>query len=355
MVPAWVVIRQKMSLKSSDAETPSDKAQLDGTQSIKREHVELGVDLAPRNKFHLNISNPVMIASGTFGYDGYGRGITAEMDLGRLGGVIPKTVTRLPKEGNPEPRWDPLSYRQGLEQGNFLFLNSIGLANPGIESALAGLTTEWSGYGTTVLLNISGDSVSQFAEMTTMTQGVPGFQGIELNLSCPNVENGAMFGHSARLTAAAVDAVRKNTDLPVLAKLAPNVPDVTEIALAAVASGADALTICNTVPAMAIDLEARKPVLGGITGGLSGHGLRPISLALVYKTAQVVDVPIIGVGGIFEAKHVMEFLMAGATAVQVGSANLVSLWSPFQIVDELRDLLAASEIGRLDQVIGAAQ
>ena len=334
-----------MSLKSS----------IVGNETVENQQVNLGVDLAPHNKFHLRISNPVMIASGTFGYDGYGRGITSDMDLGRLGAVIPKTVTWLPKEGNPEPRWDPPSYRQGMEQGDFLFLNSIGLANPGIEIALAELAAEWSHYGTTVLLSISGDSVSQFAEMATMTQGVAGFQAIELNLSCPNIENGAMFGHSAQLTEAVVDAVRKNTDLPVLAKLAPNVPDVTEIARAAVDSGADALTICNTVPAMAIDIEARKPVLGGVTGGLSGHGLRPISLALVYRTAQVVDVPIIGVGGIFEADHVLEYLMAGATAVQVGSANLVSLWSPFRIVDELRDRLAASGITQLDQIIGAAQ
>lgn len=345
VAPTWAATPRMMSLKSSVAVT----------KPIEKRQVELGVDLAPRNKFHLRLSNPVMIASGTFGYDGYGRGITPEMDLGRLGAVIPKTVTRQPREGNPEPRWDPPSYRQGMEQGDFLFLNSIGLTNPGIEAALDGLTAQWSSYGTTVLLSISGDSVSQFAEIASMTQGAPGFQAIELNLSCPNVENGAMFSHSAQLTGAAVDAVRKNTDLPVLAKLAPNVPDVTEIALAAVGSGADALTICNTVPAMAIDLQTRKPVLGGVTGGLSGHGLRPISLALVYRTAQVVDVPIIGVGGIFEAKHVMEYLMAGATAVQVGSANLVSLWSPFRIVDELREQLAASGISRIDQVTGAAQ
>ena len=334
-----------MSLKSS----------IVGNETVENQQVNLGVDLAPHNKFHLRISNPVMIASGTFGYDGYGRGITSEMDLSRLGAVIPKTVTWRPKEGNPEPLWDPPSYRQGMEQGDLLFLNSIGLANPGIKTALGELAEEWSRYGTTVLLSISGDSVSQFAEMATMTQGVAGFQAIELNLSCPNIENGAMFGHSAQLTEAVVDAVRKNTDLPVLAKLAPNVPDVTEIARAAVDSGADALTICNTVPAMAIDIEARKPVLGGVTGGLSGHGLRPISLALVYRTAQVVDVPIIGVGGIFEADHVLEYLMAGATAVQVGSANLVSLWSPFRIVDELRDRLAASGITQLDQITGAAQ
>ena len=313
------------------------------------------MDLAPRNRHHLWMTNPVMIASGTFGYDGYGRGITPEMDLRRLGAVIPKTVTRQPREGNPEPRWDPPSYREAWERGDFIFLNSIGLANPGIESALADLAPQWAKFGTTVLLSLSADSVTQFGDMTAMTRGVAGFQGIELNLSCPNVENGALFGHSARLTAAAVHAVRVNTDLPVLAKLAPNVPNVTEIAKAAVNAGADALTISNTIPAMTIDVKARKPVLGGITGGLSGPGLRPISLAMVYRTAQAVDVPIIGVGGIFEAKHVLEYILAGATAVQVGSANLVGLWSPFHIVDELRDQLAASGVRHLAELVGAAQ
>ncbi len=317
--------------------------------------VDLAVDLAPRNSNHLRMANPVMIASGTFGYDGYGRGITPEMELGRLGAVIPKTVTWQPKKGNPEPRWDPPSFRQGWERGDLVYLNSIGLANPGIEAALSDLAPRWASYGTTVLLSLSADSVAQFGEMTAMSQGVTGFQGIELNLSCPNVENGSLFGHSAQLTAAVVEAVKANTDLPVIAKLAPNVPDITDVALAAVRAGADALTICNTIPAMAIDVEARKPVLGGITGGLSGPGLRAISLALVYRAAQVVDVPIVGVGGIFEAKHVLEYIMAGATAVQVGSANLVGLWSPFRIVDELRDNLAASGVKSLGELRGAAQ
>ncbi len=325
------------------------------TETAASAAVDLAVDLAPRNPNHLRMANPVMIASGTFGYDGYGRGLTPDMDLGRLGAVIPKTVTRRPREGNPEPRWDPPSYRQAWERGESIFLNSIGLTNPGIEEALARLAPQWEGYRSAVLLSISGESVAEFGEMAAMTRGVAGFQGIELNLSCPNIENGALFGHSAGLTAAAVAAVRANTGLPVLAKLAPNVPDVTEVARAAAGAGADALTISNTIPAMTIDVEARKPVLGGITGGLSGMGLRPISLALVYRAAQAVDVPIVGVGGIFEAKHVLEYILAGATAVQVGSANLVGLWSPFHIVDDLREHLAASGVSSLSELVGAAQ
>jgi len=317
--------------------------------------VDLSVDLAPHNKHHLRIPNPVMIASGTFGYDGYGRGITPDMDLGRLGAVIPKTVTRWPRQGNPEPRWHPSSFRQAVEAGETILLNSIGLTNPGIEAALSALAPPWAEYGTTVLLSLSADSVEQFGEMTAMTRDTGGFQALELNLSCPNVENGALFGHNAELTAAAVHAVRVNTDLPVIAKLAPNVPNFTEIAKAAVAAGADALTISNTLPAMAIDVETRKPILGGITGGLSGPGLRPVSLALVYLTAQVVDVPIIGVGGIFQAKHALEYIMAGATAVQIGSANLAGLWAPFRILDELREYLETSGVGHIKELVGSAQ
>ena len=224
--------------------------------------------------------------------------------------------------------------------GDTILLNSIGLTNPGIEAALSNLTPIWKEYGTTVLLSLSADSADQFGEMAAMTQDFTGFQALELNLSCPNVENGATFGCRAQLTAEAVSAVKANTGLPVIAKLAPNVPDITDIAKAAEAAGADALTISNTLPAMVIDVDTRKSVLGGITGGLSGPGLRPVSVALVYQAAQAVDVPIIGVGGIFTARHALEYLIAGASAVQIGSANLAGLWAPFRIVDELRGVPA---------------
>ena len=317
--------------------------------------VDMRVDLAPRNRHHLWLDNPIMIASGTFGYDGYGRGLTPEMDLSRLGAVIPKTVTRHPREGNPEPRWFPVSYRLAWEAGEVVFLNSIGLANPGIEAALSELAPLWEQWNTTILLSLSAETTAQFAEMTALTHDIPGFRALELNLSCPNIEDGALFGHSAKLTAEAVSAVRANTELPVLAKLAPNVPDVTEIARAAVDAGADALTISNTIPAMAIDLERRRPVLGAVTGGLSGPGLRPVAVAMVYRAAQVVDVPIIGVGGIFHGRHAAEYLLAGATAVQIGTANLVSLASPFRILDELREYLVESGVSSLRELIGAAQ
>ena len=322
---------------------------------MSQREMNLSVDLAPANHHHLKLPNPVMIASGTFGYDGYGRGIPPEMDLGQLGAVIPKTVTRLPRQGNPEPRWYPESFRAGRETGECTFLNSIGLANPGIETALSQLAPQWAQLATTVFLSLSAESAVQFGEMTAMTRDVAGFQALELNLSCPNIENGAMFGHSAELTAAVVGAVRTNTDLPVLVKLAPNVPDVADIALAAVEAGADALTISNTIPAMRIDVETRRPVLGANIGGLSGPGLRPVAVAMVYRAAQVVDVPIIGVGGIFNARDALEFLLAGATAVQIGSANLADLWAPFRILEELKSYLGEQGPADINDLVGAAQ
>lgn len=317
------------------------------------------VNLAPRHPRGLHLSNPVMIASGTLGYDGYGRGLIGNYPLHELGAVVPKTVTRLPREGNPEPRWFPESYREAWESGDHLFLNAIGLINPGIETAVHEWTPRWAEWNATVFFSFAAHSVGEFGEMAAMTSHAVGISALEVNLSCPNIENGALFSYSAALTHDAVAAVKANTDLPVLAKLAPNVPDITEIARAAVNGGADALTICNTLPAMRIDLASRRPVLGNITGGLSGMGLRPVSLALVYQTAQALreagkEVPIIGVGGIFEAEHAIEYILAGATAVQIGSANLINLGAPWRILEDMRQYIADNGIASLDELRGAA-
>ncbi len=315
--------------------------------------------MAPRHPRGLHLQNPVMIASGTLGYDGYGRGLTGKYPLHELGAVIPKTVTRQPREGNPEPRWFPESYREAWEAGDHLFLNAIGLINPGIETAVREWTPRWAEWDATVFFSFAAHSVGEFGEMAAMTNDAVGISALELNLSCPNIENGAMFSYSAALTHDAVAAVKANTALPVLAKLSPNVPDIIEIARAAVDGGADALTICNTLPAMRIDLASRRPVLGNVTGGLSGMGLRPVSLALVYQTAQTlkemrVDVPIVGVGGIFEAEHAIEYILAGATAVQIGSANLINLGAPWRILDGMRQYMADNGIASLDELRGAA-
>ena len=313
---------------------------------------ELSTDLAPGRSGGLLLCNPVMIASGTFGYDGYGRGIAPDIPLGKLGAVLPKTFTRHARSGNPEPRWFPESFREGLAAGETTLLNSIGLTNPGIEAAMSDLAPQWAEMDANIVMSMAAESPEQWEEMASFTRGVSGFAAIELNLSCPNVDDGAMFSHYPHLTEAAVAGVRRQTDLPVWAKLSPNVPDITEIAHAAVGAGADALTISNTIPAMHIDIDAGRPTLGTGGGGLSGPALRPVAMALVHRAAGSVNVPIIGVGGVMTGRHAVEFLMAGASAVQVGSANLADLNAPFRILAELEALLAEWEVDSLAEIIG---
>ncbi len=317
--------------------------------------MDLTVNLGSRTTGGLTLANPVMIASGTYGYDGYGRGFGDDAPLASLGAVLPKTFTRYPREGNPEPRWFPSSFREGMAAGETTLLNSIGLTNPGIESAMSELAPRWADMDATMVMSMSGESPEQWEEMACFTHGVEGFAAIELNLSCPNVNDGAMFSHQPRLTEAAVAAVRRQTKLPVWAKLSPNVPDITEIAHAAVGAGADALTISNTVPAMHIDIDTGQAVLGTGYGGLSGPALRPVAMALVHKAAQAVNVPIIGVGGIMTGRHAVEYLLAGASAIQVGSANLTDLNAPFRILAALEALLAQWEISNLSEIIGKAE
>ena len=328
--------------------------------ATERVTVNLSVDLAPQHPRHLKLANPVMIASGTFGDNGYGRGMTPEMDLSRLGAIIPKTVTRQPREGNPEPRLYRGVFWASPESGELCFLNSFGLNNPGIEAALWEKAPAWANSSTNFLLSLAADSTEEFGEMAQMTRDVAGFEAIELNLSCPNVKDRQLFSYHPDSTFDAVAAVKRYAEVPVLVKLAPNVPDITPIARAAVEAGADALTISNTIPAMTIDVDTRRPALGNVTGGLSGPGLHPVAVALVYRTAQAlkkegVGVPIIGVGGIFTAKDALEFILAGATAVQVGSANLADLWAPFNILEEMQIYLGERGITDINELIGAVQ
>jgi len=341
----------------------------------------LAVEIAPSHPTGLRLRNPVMIASGTFGWDGYGRalvgqdlrgqiihpvaggpqlplpevpGVTGRVDFQRLGAVVAKTVTMKPKEGNLEPRWYPKNWRNAQLAGEDIYLNSIGLTNPGIRTILAEHAPYWVNWNIPVILSLAGESTEEFGEMAAMADGTPGVVGIELNLSCPNVDNGAAFSHSSDIASKTVRRVKDSTFLPVIAKLSPNVPDIVSIAKAVEGAGADAITLANTVPAMVINIDSRRPVLGGITGGISGPALRPINLVLVFKASQAVDIPIIGVGGVFKYQDALEYLFAGATAVQLGSANLADFWAPLYVLDGLQAYMGEHNIKDISELVGAA-
>jgi dihydroorotate dehydrogenase (NAD+) catalytic subunit len=265
---------------------------------------DLSVQLAPHNKRGLLLSNPVMTASGTFGY---GNEYAEVIDIQRLGAIICKGTTLKPRPGNPQPRlWETAS---GV-------LNSIGMENIGIDALIKEKAPLWAKWKVPVIVNILGESLAEYSYLANLLDEVPGVSGIEVNISCPNVEAGGIaFGEDAEAAADATTAVTANTTLPVIVKLSPNVTDVTEIALAVEEAGADAISLINTLRGMAIDIKSRKPVLGNICGGLSGPAIKPVALYMVYEVAKAVDVPVIGCGGIVSVNDALEFIMAGTSAV----------------------------------------
>ena len=291
----------------------------------------------PTRSGTLNLDTPLLVAAGTFGADGFGAGVLGR-DLAGVGAVVLKTVTREPRAGNPEPRlWPDVFGSAGAADG--LYLNSVGLANPGVEVVLRDVVPSLVGLGVPVILSIAADSFYGWGEMGALAAACDCLVGLELNLSCPNVSCGAAFSYDSRLTAAAVALVRKEVDIPLWAKLSPNVPDITEIGLSAELAGADGLTVCNTMPGMAIDVRGGGSVLGSVYGGLSGPALRPVSLGLVHRLSGVVGVPVIGVGGVSSGDDVAQYLMAGAAAVQIGTAFLSDTGSVGRICGEFRGLL----------------
>ena len=315
----------------------------------------LAIDLAPQHPLHLLLKNPVIIASGTFGSDGYGNAISPDLAVGSLGAVVPKTVTRRKRDGNRPPRKSPEEFSISGSDSETRFLNSFGLNNPGIEAVLRDEAPKWSDSDGTFILSISARSEPEFKEMAQLTRGIRGFNAVELNLSCPNVDDDVLFSYCPDLTEKAVAAVKECVEVPVLVKLAPNVPDIAPIAKAAERAGADALTISNTLPAMRINVNSYQPQLGNVTGGLSGPSLHPVAVALVYRASKAVGVPIIGVGGVFCAQDALEFILAGASAVQVGSANLVDPWAPFKILEGIQSYLGERGIADINELIGAVE
>ena len=292
----------------------------------------------------LTIKNPVMTASGTFGYGlEYGDFI----DLNRLGGVLVKGTTLHPRQGNPYPR---------MAETPSGMLNAVGLQNKGVDYFCEHIYPTISGYDTAMIVNVSGSQVEDYIETAEKINALDRIPAIELNISCPNVKEGGMaFGVTCAGAASVVRAVRAVYDKTLIVKLSPNVTDITEIARAVEAEGADSISMINTLLGMAINAEKRRPVLSTITGGLSGPAVKPIALRMVWQTAQVVKVPIIGMGGIASATDAIEFLLAGASAVEVGTYNFVDPSVTTQIVDGIEDYMRRHGFTDIQDLIGALQ
>ena len=288
----------------------------------------------------LELQNPILVASGTFGY---AREMVAYTDFSKLGGIVPKTVTSQPRAGNPPPR--TVETASGL-------LNSIGLDNDGIDYFIESHLPYLAGLGTSLVANIAGKDTTEFEAMARKLDACEGVAAVELNISCPNVSGGVDFGTNPAMAADVVKCVRESCDLPVVAKLTPNVTSVVAIAEAAASAGADAVTLINTLQGIAVDWKRRKPILGTVFGGLSGPAIKPVALRVVYQVASAVDIPIIGVGGIGALDDVMEFLVAGASAVQVGTANFYNPTLAERLVSELEAIVQAEGVSSISDLIG---
>jgi len=306
--------------------------------------LNLAVELAPRNERGLRLQNPVMTASGTAGY---GVEYAALVDIERLGAVVSKGITLRPRSGNPQVR---------LAETASGLLNSIGLQNVGVDAVVREYAPLWSTWTVPVIVNVAGERVEEYAEVASRLEGVNGVSGIEVNISCPNVAVGGMeFGKSPEMAAAVTEAVTSETTLPVIVKLTPNVTDIAEIARAVVGAGADAVCLINTLTGMAVDTVNRRPFLGGVSGGLSGPAIKPVALYMVYQVCQAVDVPVVGCGGIGGADDALEFIMAGACAVQMGTATMVDPYAPLQAIDGLQRFMEREGIGDVAELVGAAR
>ncbi|MCX8108084.1 MAG: dihydroorotate dehydrogenase, partial [Verrucomicrobiae bacterium] len=292
----------------------------------------------------LTLQNPVMVASGTFGY---GVEYAELVDLNRLGAVVVKGIRLCAVRGNIPPR--TFEVTSGL-------INSIGLQGPGVDGFIAKYWPFLRGLKVPVVVNIWGTTVSEYAEVARRLSELDGLGGIEVNVSCPNVhQGGASFGTDVKLLGEVVAACRRVTALTLITKLSPNVSSIVPYARAAEESGSDAISIMNSYPAMAIDPETRRPRLGNVTGGLSGPCIKPIAVKLVYDAAQAVRIPIIGIGGIQDASDALEFIIAGATAVAIGTANFYEPQTALRVIEGLREYLERHRISDIHDLVGSVQ
>ncbi|SNB45603.1 dihydroorotate dehydrogenase [Geobacter sp. DSM 9736] len=292
----------------------------------------------------IKLRNPVLTASGTFGY---GEEFAEYLDLEAIGAIITKGLSLKPRAGNPTPR---------IVETPGGMLNAIGLQNVGLDAFIEKKTPFLRTVSTPVIVNMFGNTVEEYAELAGKLDRVPEVAGIEVNISCPNVKQGGIvFGTDPKAAATVVTAVRKESTKPVIVKLSPNVTDVVEMANACAEAGADALSLINTLTGMAIDLRSRRPVLANVTGGLSGPAIKPVALRMVWQVAKAVKVPVIGIGGIMTADDALEFILAGATAVQVGTANFLDPSAAATIACGMEHYLTENGIGTVKELIGALQ
>lgn len=302
-----------------------------------------GVDLTVDLGRGLVLRNPFLVASGTFGY---GTEYADVVEVERLGAICSKGTTLRPRQGNPPPR---------VTETPAGMLNSIGLQNPGVDGVLEKYGPTWASWKVPVIVNVAGESVEDYVEVARRLDGQPGVAGIELNISCPNVGAGGLqFALDAGAASQVTAAVRRATDLPLMVKLSPAATDVRGIARGIEDAGADAISAVNTLPGLAIDRVRRRPLLGNTFGGLSGPALKPVALRVVYEVAQVVKIPIVAIGGVGSLDDVLDYLMCGAVAVQVGTAVFADPVLPLRLVDELTAWCSAQGLTSHREIIGAA-
>ncbi len=285
--------------------------------------------------------NPVLVASGTFGY---GEEYGALIDLSKLGGIVCKSVTLLPREGNPPPR--TVETPSGM-------LNAIGLTNVGVDRFIQEKLPFLQKQKTRIIVNVAGRTIEEYVEVVKKLNPCKGIDMLEINISCPNVKEGGLaFGARCESAQTCIKQVKEISGFPIIAKLSPNVTDIVEIAQAVEGAGTDAISLINTLVGMAIDVEKRRPVLGNITGGLSGPAIKPVALAMVWKVANAVKVPVIGLGGIMNTQDALEFFLAGASMIQIGTANFVDPQTSVNIVNGLNRYLKEKGIERITDLVG---
>jgi len=285
-----------------------------------------------------------MTASGTFGY---GTEYSHLFDIQKLGAIVCKGTTLEPRDGNPQPR---------LAETACGVLNSIGLQNIGVNALIKEKAPIWASWRVPVIVNIAGETIDDYAQLAGKLDGVAGISAIEVNISCPNIKaGGAEFGANLESAAEVTAAVKAATSLPILVKLTPNTSDIAKIAIAVAEAGADAISLINTLRGVAIDITKRRPLLGSITGGLSGPAIKPVALYMVYEVAGAAEVPVIGCGGIATASDAIEFIMAGASAIQVGTASFTNPRAPLDVLEGIEQFMKKEGINNLTELIGVAR